>query len=58
MICVDQISITPNPVQAGQKITISLVLHEEYENAKCYPYKYPYRYMKKKGEKRNAKTCL
>lgn len=49
MVVVDNIEVTPNPVQTGKELTISVTLHEEYENAKRYPYKYPYRYGKKQG---------
>ena len=44
MIYIDDIKITPNPTEVGTKILIELELHEEYEGAKRYPYKYPYRY--------------
>lgn len=47
MIYVDDIKITPNPVEAGGTITIEVIIHEEYENAKKYANRYPYRY----GEK-------
>lgn len=47
MVYIDEIEITPNPVQAGQEIKISVLLHEEYENAKQYPNRYPYRYGQK-----------
>ena len=44
MINVDNITIFPNPVDAGASCAIEVQLHEEHENAKRYPYKYPYRY--------------
>lgn len=47
MIYVDDIKITPNPVEAGGTITIEVTIREEYENAKKYANRYPYRY----GEK-------
>lgn len=47
MVYVDDVNITPNPAETGQEITIEVTLHEEYENAKKYTNRYPYRY----GEK-------
>lgn len=47
MVYVDDIEITPNPVQTGGMLTVEVTLHEEYESAKKYKNRYPYRY----GEK-------
>lgn len=47
MIYIDDISVTPNPVDAGKSIKIEVTLHEEYENSKRYENRYPYRYGKK-----------
>lgn len=47
MIYVDEIKVTPNPVDTGKTIKIQVKLHEEYENSKRYPNKYPYRYGRK-----------
>lgn len=44
MINVDNIVISPNPVDTGAQYAVEVLLHEEYANAKRYPYKYPYRY--------------
>ena len=49
MIHVDEIKVTPNPVEAGKKFKIVVALHETYENAKKYRYRYGYRYGEKKG---------
>ena len=43
-VVIDDIMITPNPVETGGSITIEIELHEEYANAKRYAYKYPARY--------------
>lgn len=43
-LIIDGISILPNPIETGKELTIELILHEEYENAKKYPYKYPVRF--------------
>lgn len=47
MVYVDDISVTPNPVDTGKSFIIEVMLHEEYENSKKYENRYPYRY----GEK-------
>lgn len=47
MVYVDDVKVTPNPVETGKTFTIEVTLHEEYENAKKYTNRYPYRY----GEK-------
>lgn len=46
MIYIDDIEI-PDTVNAGEEFLISVALHEEYENAKKYGYRYGCRY----GEK-------
>ena len=48
MINVDNITISPNPVDAGASCTIEVQLHDD--NAKRYPYKYPYRYVQDGNE--------
>lgn len=48
MIYIDDIEVTPNPVNTGETFKIQVTLHEEYENAKRYPYRYAYRYGEKK----------
>lgn len=48
MVYVDNIEVTPNPVEVGKPIKIQVTLHEEYENAKRYTYRYPYRYGERK----------
>ena len=45
MVYVDDVNVTPNPVDTGGTITIEVTVHEEYENANRYPYRYG-----KKGE--------
>lgn len=47
MVYVDEIKVTPNPVQNGKPFIIEVTLHEEYESSKRYKNRYPYRY----GEK-------
>lgn len=47
MVYVDDVKVTPNPVGTGEEFMIEVTLHEEYENAKKYTNRYPYRY----GEK-------
>lgn len=44
MIYIDDIQVRPNPVTATEAFVIEVKLHEEYENAKKYTNKYPYRY--------------
>ena len=51
MIYVDEIKVTPNPVDAGKTFKIEVSLHEEYENGKKYGYRYGYRYGEKKERK-------
>ncbi len=46
MVYVDDVNVTPNPVDTGGTITIEVTVHEEYENAKKYTNRYPYRYGK------------
>lgn len=50
MVYIDNVEITPNPVDTGKEILIAVTLHEEYENAKKYGYRYGYRYGEKKGD--------
>lgn len=50
MVYVDTIEITPNPVETGKSFVVFVTVHEEYENAKKYPYRYPYRYGNPKEE--------
>lgn len=47
MVYIDEVTVTPNPVETGKALVIEVKLHEEYENAKKYLNRYPYRY----GEK-------
>lgn len=42
MILIDNITISPNPVDAGELYAIEVQLHDDI--AKRYPYKYPYQY--------------
>ena len=49
MIYVDEIKVTPNPVDAGKTFKIEVSIHEEYGNGKKYGYRYGYRYGEKKG---------
>lgn len=49
-IFVDDIKISPNPVEVGQPFTAEITLHEEYESAKKYKNRYPYRYGEKGEE--------
>lgn len=44
MIYVTDIQIRPNPVTAGDEITIEVEITETFKDAKRYKYKYPYRY--------------
>lgn len=46
MIIVDSIKLNKNPVEVNEQFTVEITLHEEYENAKKYANKYPYRYRK------------
>lgn len=51
MVVIDSISITPNPVDAGKTLNVTVNIHEEEQDLKKYPYRYPYRYGKEeKGE--------
>lgn len=47
MVYIDEITVTPNPVEAGKTFLVEIKLHEEYENSKRYKNRYPYRF----GEK-------
>ena len=44
MIYITDLRIEPNPVDAGQTITVEIEIREIFQDAKRYPYKYPYRY--------------
>lgn len=46
MVRIEQIEVMPNPVRTGGKVKITVTLKEEYENAKQYKNRYPYRYGK------------
>lgn len=48
MVVIDDIKITPNPVNINSQFTISIELHEETDTKK-YPYEYPFKYCKKEG---------
>lgn len=48
MVYIDTVEVTPNPVDAGKAVTVKISVHEEYEKAKKYENKYPYRYGEKK----------
>lgn len=43
-VVIDNIKITPNPVEVGGTITVEIEMHEKYADAKRYAYKYPVRY--------------
>ena len=47
MVVIENIEITPNPVDAGKTLTVTVNIRENYPDVKKYKYKYPYRY----GEK-------
>lgn len=49
-IFIDDVKVTPNPVNTGQQFTVEVTLHEEYESAKKYKNRYPYRYGEKGEE--------
>lgn len=51
MVYVDEITVTPNPVDAGKTFVVEVTIHEEYENSKCYKNRYPYRYGEKGATK-------
>ncbi|WP_418539837.1 hypothetical protein [Massilistercora timonensis] len=51
MIYIDDIQVTPNPVNTNGTLIIEVTAHEEYENAKRYANRYPYRYGEKGEEK-------
>lgn len=50
MVYIDNINITPNPVEIKGQLIIEIDLHEESAGAKNYGYKYSYRY---KSEEEN-----
>lgn len=56
MIIIDSISVTPNPVDAGKTLTVTINIREEEQDLKKYPNKYPYRYGKKREENDDEKT--
>ncbi len=43
-VVIDNIEITPDPVDAGNTVIIEFELHEVNAGAKRYAYKYPVRY--------------
>lgn len=43
-LIIDSLFVSPNPIDTGKELTVELILHEEYENAKKSPYKYPVRF--------------
>lgn len=51
MVYVDEITVTPNPVDAGKTFVVEVMLHEEFENSKRYKNRYPYRYGEKGATK-------
>ena len=51
MVYIDLIELTPNSVNTGEKFKIEITLHEEYENAKRYEYRYAYRFGERGEEK-------
>lgn len=46
MVRIEKIEVMPNPVRTGGKVKITVTLQEQYENAKRYRNRYPYRYGK------------
>lgn len=50
MVYIDNVEITPNPVDVGKEFLIAVTVHEEYENAKRYQNRYPYRYGRKEED--------
>ena len=50
MIYIDRFEIHPIIPNTGEEAEITVIYHEEYEGAKRYPNKYPYRYGEKKGD--------
>lgn len=46
-VIIEELTVTPNPVDAGKTFVITIATREEYPDVKKYDYKYPYRY----GEK-------
>lgn len=51
MVYIDEITVTPNPVEAGKVFVVEITLHEEFENSKKYINRYPYRYGEKGATK-------
>ena len=44
MVYIDDITVTPNPVETGKEFLVEVTIHEEYESSKKYKNRYPYRY--------------
>lgn len=45
MIYITDLRIEPNPVDAGQTVSVEIEIKEVFKDAKRYSNKYPYRYM-------------
>lgn len=51
MLYITNLQIEPNPVEAGEELIVTIEIKEVFQDAKRYPYKYPYRYVGNIGAK-------